>query len=170
MCLVQGVADYWSVLYRVTIDSDWTYLFFFVLVKISISVTKTQGPKITWEEWVYVTLQLITHHPGNSGQELKIGTWMLNLVQKLWKVGAYGPAHHDLLSLISYTTQDHLPKHHFQCSGLSTLIAIQENVLSLRLWTDIMWAFSQLRKWLEFVLSWHNVNSAMLSEVRMGFL
>jgi hypothetical protein len=46
----------------------------------------------------------------NSGQELKQDRNLeLELMQKPWRGAAYWLAPHDLLSLLSYRTQDHQP-------------------------------------------------------------
>ncbi|MGE9804964.1 hypothetical protein ACQP3L_30725, partial [Escherichia coli] len=42
------------------------------------------------------------YHAGTAGQELKVGTWRQELVQRPWRGAAYGLVPHGLLSLLSY--------------------------------------------------------------------
>lgn len=64
-----------------------------------------------------------------SRQELKKGAWMQEPKQRSWRTAASWLALHVFISLLPYTTQDHLP----DCStihnwlGSSTSISSQEN-------------------------------------------
>ena len=47
---------------------------------------------------------------GKSGQALKAGTWRQELKQRPWRSTDYWLAPHGLLSLLSYSYQDHQPR------------------------------------------------------------
>lgn len=67
-------------------------------------------------------MQLIVHHEGKSGQNLKAGTWMQELKQKLWKVLL-----NCLPSLFSCVLQGHLFRDGTIPSGLSPPIINEKN-------------------------------------------
>ena len=56
------------------ITSTGIELYAYVLVGISIAVTKHHDKKQLGEERIFFILWFIFHHPGKSGQELKIET------------------------------------------------------------------------------------------------
>jgi hypothetical protein len=59
------------------------------------------------EERACFISQLRANHPGKSEQELKAGAWRQELKQRPWGDAANWLAPRGLLSLLSYSTQDH---------------------------------------------------------------
>jgi hypothetical protein len=88
------------------------------LPRVSIAVIKHHDQKQPGQERVYFSLQFHTtdHHWGKSGQELR-----QELIQRPWRNTAYRLAPHGLLSLLSYTIQDHQPRDGTPHSELSPL-------------------------------------------------
>lgn len=68
-------------------------------------------------------------------------------MQKLWRSAVYWFTSHGLFSLLSYTTQGHLPRVGTTYRGLGspTSISNQENARQTCLLTSFMEVFSQLR-------------------------
>lgn len=79
-----------------------------VLIWVSGALIKHQDQKQLGEEGCL--FYLIFYHPGESGQELKTGTRRQELEQRAWRKNVYWLAPYGLLSLLSYTTLDHLSK------------------------------------------------------------
>jgi hypothetical protein len=93
----------------------------FVLVRVSIDVTKHHDQKQVEEKRVYFAFSFISHFiikgsPRRSST--RAGTWRQELMQRPWKHAAYRLTPHGLLSLLSHRTQDHQPKGHTTHSGL----------------------------------------------------
>ena len=66
-------------------------------------------------------LHITVHHSRKSEQEL----WRQELMQKAWRGAAYWLILHDLLSVLSYRTQDHQPKDstpHHELGPLTSVI------------------------------------------------
>jgi len=78
------------------------------------------------------------HHWRNAA-----GSWRQELIQKPWRGIAYWLAPHGLFSLLSYRTQDYLPRDGITHKGLGppSLVANWENDVQL----DLMEVFAQLR-------------------------
>ena len=116
-----------------------------VSVKVSIAVMKHRGQKqlgrkqLTWD--AYPDSQSIEGHQGRNSKWA--GTWRQELMQEPWRDAAYCLVPHDLLSLLSYRTQNQQPRdgttHHGL--GLSPLITNFKNALQL----DLTEAFPQPR-------------------------
>jgi hypothetical protein len=70
----------------------------------------TMTKKQLGEEKLYFILDLIIHNLGKSGQELKAVTWRQEVMLRSWRSATYGSAPYSLLILLSYNTQDHLPR------------------------------------------------------------
>jgi hypothetical protein len=65
----------------------------------------------SWGDWFGLYIPIIVYHWGKSGQKLK-------QVQKPWRKTVYWRVSHGLFSLLSHTTQDHLPRGDTAHSGL----------------------------------------------------
>lgn len=61
------------------------------------------------EGGIYFSLQLVVCHLGNSGEELKAGTWRQELKQRPWASVAYWLLSHCLFFWLSYSIQAHKP-------------------------------------------------------------
>jgi hypothetical protein len=90
-------------------------------------------------------LHLRAYHPGKSGQELRTRAQLNSeLMQKPWRSDVYWLAPYGLLSLLSYSTQDHLPRGvtaHREL-GPPTLIVFSENTLQFFSTGNLMETFS----------------------------
>ena len=67
---------------------------------------------------VHFILQLTVYHEANQGRN-----WRQELIQRPWRSAAYWLAPYGLLSLLSYTTQDHLLRDVTTYNGLALPIA-----------------------------------------------
>lgn len=72
-----------------------------LLVRISIIMIKHHDQS-NMESEVASSFQLLVHHSGKSGQEHRTGSWR--------KESCLLACYHHLLSLVSYSTQDHQPR------------------------------------------------------------
>ena len=92
---------------------------------------------------IYFILPFTAHHPG----KLRPGTWKQEPMQRSWRDAARCLAPHDLLSLLSYATQDNLIRFGTIHSGLDPLTSLrdQENILQIWLQANLNEAISQLR-------------------------
>lgn len=91
-----------------------------------------------------------------GGSQERAGTWMQELMQRPWRSTAYWIAPHDLLSLLSYTTQCHQPRDGTTLHGMRpatsninqkiTLQAcLQANLMrALLKYSSISWGTSRL--------------------------
>jgi hypothetical protein len=86
---------------------------------LSVSVIK-HWPKATWRRKGLINLQVTVYHGGKLKQEFKAGVWKQELKQRPWRNTAYWLDSHGLLSLLSYTTQAHLPTNGTTYSGLGS--------------------------------------------------
>lgn len=103
---------------------------------------------------IQTTTKLVVCHPGKSGQELKAGTWrqkpdaeaMEGRYLPAWSVVWICELAHDLLSLLSYSNQDHQTRHETALSelGLSHPSLIRKMSHRLTHNTSYWQAFSQL--------------------------
>lgn len=69
------------------------------------------------EERVYSLFHIAVHHQGKAGLELK-QVRKQELMQRTWRDVSYWLASPDLLSLLSYRTQDHQPRDGSAHNGL----------------------------------------------------
>jgi hypothetical protein len=83
-----------------------------LIVKLITAVMRHYD-QATWEGKVYLahtsTSLLITEGSQDRNSSMA-GTWRQELMQRPRRDAAYWLAHHDLLSLLSYRTQDHQPR------------------------------------------------------------
>jgi hypothetical protein len=81
-----------------------------VLVRVCIPAQNTMSKKQVEEERVYSaytsTLLFITKESQDRNSH-RVGTWRQELMQRPWKGAAYWLASSDLLSFLSYRTQDY---------------------------------------------------------------
>jgi hypothetical protein len=83
-------------------------------------------------------LIVVIHHEGQSGQESKAGTWRRELKQKPWR-SAVCRSHHSLLSLLSYTLQNHLPRGGITYNALGLPVSITKKRAHSIGFSSILW-------------------------------
>lgn len=76
-----------------------------VLVRFSIALIKRHNCRPLWEGRGYFILQLVVQHPRKSGQKFQAGTKVEAMEGSRLQLALGG-----LLSLLSYSTQDHQPR------------------------------------------------------------
>lgn len=86
------------------------------MIKKKKNTKKTCDQKHLGEEKDYFSLQVIVHHQGTSGQELKRGTNAETVDECCLSLAPHG-----LHSLLSYNTQNHLVKGGTKHNGLGLL-------------------------------------------------
>lgn len=112
-----------------------------ILVKLSLAVKKHRDQKQLREERVYSILyfQVMLHHGGKSAQKPKAGTWTWEQKQRQQKLPAYWYAFQGLLSLISYTPHDNLPRGGSSQGGLGLCASIIKMMLYRLIHRTIWW-------------------------------
>ena len=112
-----------------------------VLLRVTTTVMKQDGPKASWEGKGLFGLyfHIADHHQRKSGQELTQGR-NLEAGAETWRGAAYWLASHGLLSLFSYTTQDHQPRDGPTHNGLGPLTSVIFKKIPSRLvHSPILW-------------------------------
>ena len=92
-----------------------------VLVRAAIAMKKHHDQKQGRKErvyWAYTSTSPFIIEGSQDRNSLRAGTWRQELVQRPRRGAAYWLAPHDLLSLLSYRTQDHQSRHNIIHSGL----------------------------------------------------
>lgn len=84
----------------------------------SVTVISNMTKSILCERKGFFWLMVAAYHEGKSGKELKVGVWRQELKQRPWKSAAFSLALCILFSVLSCSTEDHLPRGDTAHNGL----------------------------------------------------